>query len=259
MQDVISQVRENLSGADKQRTTVIGLGLAGGVIAAWLVLHVYALFFVDLAAINPALAVAIVAVQCWLYVGIFIVAHDCMHGSLAPGRPGVNRWFGRICLFLYAAFDFDTLKAKHRDHHRHAGTEHDPDFHKDDPHSFWLWYARFFREYFSGRELVIIFAAVLIYVLLLGAPLLNVWVFWALPAIVSSLQLFYFGTYLPHQPGQEPFADSHNSRTNSYPHWLSLLTCFHFGYHHEHHLFPYLPWWRLPRAHDALRRAEGQV
>jgi len=257
MEQVITRVRDSIGGADKRRTTVIGLSLATGVILGWLALHVYAVFFVDLAALNPLLIAAIVAAQCWLYVGIFIVAHDCMHGSLAPGRPAVNRWFGRICLALYAAFDFDTLKAKHRDHHRHAGTEHDPDFHEDAPHSFWAWYARFFREYFSGREFFIIFAAVLVYVLVLGAPLANIWVFWALPAIVSSLQLFYFGTYLPHQPGQEPFADTHNSRTNDYPHWLSLLTCFHFGYHHEHHLFPYLPWWRLPAAHDALRRAQA--
>ena len=26
---------------------------------------------------------------------------------------------------------------------------------------------------------------------------------------------------------------------------LSLLACFHFGYHYEHHARPDLPWWRL--------------
>ena len=39
--------------------------------------------------------------------------------------------------------------------------------------------------------------------------------------------------------------------------WLaSLLTCFHFGMHHEHHLSPNTPWWRLPEARrEALRLA----
>jgi beta-carotene ketolase (CrtW type) len=27
---------------------------------------------------------------------------------------------------------------------------------------------------------------------------------------------------------------------------VSLLTCFHFGYHHEHHDTPWVPWWKLP-------------
>ena len=28
--------------------------------------------------------------------------------------------------------------------------------------------------------------------------------------------------------------------------FLSLLSCFHFGYHHEHHRAPWIAWWRLP-------------
>ena len=251
-------VREQIASMDKDRVAATGIGLASLIIAAWLALHVYAVFFLDLATLSPWLVPLIIAVSCWLYVGIFIIAHDCMHGTLAPGRPGINRWFGRICLFVYAGFDFDELKAKHHDHHRHAGTEHDPDFDEREPHAFWPWYVRFFSEYFSGREFAIISLAVAIYVLALGASLANIWLFWAIPAILSSLQLFYFGTYLPHHPGEAPFADRHNSRTNTYPRWLSLITCFHFGYHHEHHLFPYLPWWRLPEAHAAMIQA-GEV
>ena len=34
----------------------------------------------------------VIGLLCWLNVGLFIVAHDCMHGSLAPGFPGINRF-----------------------------------------------------------------------------------------------------------------------------------------------------------------------
>ena len=35
----------------------------------------------------------------------------------------------------------------------------------------------------------------------------------------------------------------------------SLVTCYHFGYHHEHHLYPAVPSWRLPAARrSALQR-----
>jgi beta-carotene ketolase (CrtW type) len=78
--------------------------------------------------------------------------------------------------------------------------------------------------------------------------------FWALPADFLSFQLFYFGTYLPHRHEDEPFGDRHNARSNDFSWPVSLLTCFHFGYHHEHHEHPREPWWRLPATRAAMRR-----
>lgn len=232
-----------------QRQTAIGLALAAAIIAAWTALHIAGVFFMPLRLDLAWAIVPMVLVQCWLYVGLFIVAHDCMHGSLAPFRPDINRLVGRLCLTLYAGFNFDALNRKHHFHHRHSGTADDPDFDEVPPHGFLAWYWKFFTEYFGWREYLFISAVTLIYVLLLGADIANVLVFWALPALVSSLQLFAFGTYLPHRPDADPFVDRHNARTNHYPWLLSLLSCFHFGYHHEHHLQPDVPWWRLPKAH----------
>ena len=227
------------------RQTAIGLSLAIGVIAAWLAVHITAVFFLPLDGL--ALLVApIVLLQCWLSVGLFIVAHDCMHGALAPGRPALNRAVGCLALLVYAGFSFDRLSAKHFDHHRHAGTAADPDFDADNPRHFWPWYRRFFGQYFGIREFSVLTLIVAVYLLLLGADLENLLLFWALPAILSSLQLFLFGTYLPHRAGDAPFPDRHNARSNGFGPALSLLTCFHFGYHHEHHRSPATPWWRLP-------------
>jgi beta-carotene ketolase (CrtW type) len=245
----------NVTDTDISRTrqSVIGLLLAGLLIAAWMAAHVFAVFFYPWSPLGIWCAPLMVALLSWLYVGLFIVAHDCMHGSLVPFRPTLNRRIGQLCLLLYAGFDYDRMNPKHHLHHRHSGTGEDPDFHDAHPHAFWPWYAKFFREYFSGRELIIIAALTAGYYVL-GAPLLNIWVFWALPAVLSSFQLFGFGTYLPHKPADPRFPDRHNARTNQYPWLVSLLTCFHFGYHHEHHLHPGVPWWRLPAAHaDYLR------
>ena len=226
----------------------IGISLALAIIAAWLALHVYGVFFHRLDALGIATAPVLIALQCWLNVGLFIVAHDAMHGSLAPFRPSLNLWMGRLCLAVYAGFSYDKLIGKHFDHHRHSGTSGDPDFHADGPKRFWPWYVAFFRRYFGLREFLTISAAILAYVVVLGAPPLNMALFWGVPAILSSFQLFYFGTYLPHRHEDEPFSDDHRARSNEFS-WLgSLLTCFHFGYHHEHHDQPYLPWWRLPSA-----------
>lgn len=230
------------------RQTAIGIGLAAAIFVAWLVLHVWGVFFHPFSGVGLAAAPLLVALLTWLDVGLFIIAHDCMHGSLAPGRPGINRAIGRVALGLYAGFSFDKLLLKHHAHHRHSGTAADPDFDPSGPHRFWPWYGRFFREYFGCREFLILAVVPWVYVLVLGAPWPRLLMFWALPAILSSLQLFAFGTYLPHRHTAATFADRHNARSNEYGWVASLLTCFHFGYHHEHHLKPGVPWWRLPRT-----------
>ena len=239
------------SGLARGRQAQIGVTLAVAIIAAWVCGHVVGVFLMPVEWGTAWIVVPMILLQTWLYVGLFIVAHDCMHGSLVPFRPAMNRLFGRLCLTLYAGFSFDNLNKKHHLHHRHSGTAEDPDFDEHPPHGFWAWYYRFFTEYFGWREYVFISLLTLVYILVLGARLENVLLFWALPALLSSLQLFTFGTYLPHRPEAMPFTDRHNARTNHYPWWLSLLSCFHFGYHHEHHLQPDVPWWRLPAAHEA--------
>ena len=222
-----------------------GLLLAFLIIAGWLAIHVWSVFFLDLDGPRLPAAVFLVALICWLNVGMFIVAHDAMHGSLAPGRPATNRTIGRTALLLYAGFNYDRLIFDHMAHHRDPGTAGDPDFNVDHPDRFWPWYLGFFRHYFGWQQLLFLTAVTLAY-LLLGASYANILLFWALPAILSSLQLFYFGTYLPHRREEQSFADHHNARTNQYSWLASLLSCFHFGYHHEHHLSPHVPWWRLP-------------
>ncbi|CAL80117.1 Beta-carotene ketolase (Beta-carotene oxygenase) [Bradyrhizobium sp. ORS 278] len=240
------------SRRDDARQRRVGLTLAAVIIAAWLVLHVGLMFFWPLTLHSLLPALPLVVLQTWLYVGLFIIAHDCMHGSLVPFKPQVNRRIGQLCLFLYAGFSFDALNVEHHKHHRHPGTAEDPDFDEVPPHGFWHWFASFFLHYFGWKQVAIIAAVSLVYQLVFAVPLQNILLFWALPGLLSALQLFTFGTYLPHKPATQPFADRHNARTSEFPAWLSLLTCFHFGFHHEHHLHPDAPWWRLP---EIKRRA----
>jgi beta-carotene ketolase (CrtW type) len=229
--------------------TAIGLSLAAALMAGWLGAHVYGVFLHRWTPADVVLAPLLILVQCWLNVGLFIVAHDCMHGSLAPGRPWLNRAVGHVVLALYAGFSFDRLIGKHHAHHRHSGTAEDPDFHADGPRAFWPWYVAFFRRYFGLREFAVLAALLATYLFVFRVDPANALVFWGVPAILSSLQLFYYGTYLPHRHESDAFSDSHNARSLELGPFASLVTCFHFGgYHHEHHEQPWMPWWRLPNA-----------
>ena len=240
--------------SDPQRrshaASVTSLALASGVIAAWLALHVFAVWHLDALA-NPTLAFACVVGLTWLSVGLFIIAHDAMHGALAPGWPRLNAAIGSLALLLYAGFSWRKLITKHMAHHRHAGTDDDPDFGRGGIVS---WYLDFVRAYFGWRETIVLGCAVILYAVILG-PRWPYVAFWSLPSILASIQLFVFGTWLPHRPGEDGFADRHNARSTRVGDPLSLLTCFHFGgYHHEHHLYPSVPWWRLP---STRRMGEG--
>jgi beta-carotene ketolase (CrtW type) len=226
-----------------------GVWLALVLIFAWTLSHVASVFYYDWQQSPHILMPFMVCWLCWLYVGLFIVAHDCMHGTLSSSAR-VNRVVGKLCLMLYACFDFEQMRTKHHAHHAYAGTPRDPDFLASDQRNFRSWYLKFFREYSTLKQYAGIVILSWSYILLFHVPVANVLVFWALPAILSSLQLFAFGTYFPHRPDGAPFDDHHNARSNDYPRWLSLITCFHFGYHHEHHAAPHLPWWRLPEARE---------
>lgn len=225
-----------------------GLWLAAGIALAWIAIHVGAIFFWAWWRAPPGVIAAVVLVQAWLSTGLFIVAHDCMHGSLFPGRPRLNRIVGTLFLGAYAGLSFRLLHPKHHLHHAAPGTAEDPDFHAGQPRRAVPWFLRFFRGYYTHGQIARITAAALVY-LLLGASLTSIVLFWAVPAVLALLQLFLFGTFLPHRHTAEPFVDDHRARSTRVTTLLSFLTCFHFGgYHHEHHLSPGTPWWRLPRV-----------
>ena len=48
------------------------------------------------------------------------------------------------------------------------------------------------------------------------------------------------------------YAQARFCRTTLMPTWLSMLLCYHFTLHTEHHLFPQVPWYKLPRLQKML-------
>jgi beta-carotene/zeaxanthin 4-ketolase len=236
----------------------IGLTLFALVLGSWLAIHFWAMFAFSMTARNWPLVIPVFAVQCWLSVGMFIVAHDAMHGSLVPGHAEANRSVGRLLLTVYAGFGWQKLRDAHFDHHRHVGSECDPDFNAKNPRDFWPWYRLFLTRYFGWQSMAYVWLVVLTYFFVFHVPPLNILLLYGLPAIASSMQLFYFGTYRPHRHQADSFPDHHRARSNNYGTLTSLLSCFHFGYHHTHHLEPGVPWWKLPGCHAQALAAKEQ-
>ena len=228
-----------------------GVGVASVVFAAWGVSLVL-LMQVELSWWALAWAPLAIALRSFLNVGLFISAHDAMHGTLWPSRPRINHTIGRAAVFLYAGFSYDVLWKAHIEHHRAPGTEADPDFSEKPGDGPVKWFTAFMIRYSSIQQFLVM-TLYLFGLLAFSVSIWNVILFWAVPAILSAMQLFYFGTYQPHRPLDKPFSDQHRARTVERPVWLSFITCYHFGYHLEHHRYPWVPWWALPALRKTLR------
>ncbi len=111
------------------------------------------------------------------------------------------------------------------------------------------------QEYLDDKErTIILFKIIAIFITFkfgLHISAVSLLLFWFLPIVLSSMQLFLFGTYLPHR--SEDSENSHHAVSSNYPLILSFLTCYHFGYHWEHHEYPHLPWYKLPSMRQIQR------
>lgn len=212
----------------------MGVFAATSVISLWLI-SIVSLMSWQVKLSNPLVYIMIL-VQMHLYTGLFITAHDAIHGTVSSNRS-LNNAIGWICTVLYACFPFNKLRAKHYEHHTYVHTDRDPDYHSG---NFWLWYFNFIKEYISWWQIVLM--AIIFNILEIWIAESSLFLFWVLPSLLSTFQLFYFGTWLPHHGEHD---NKYQSRSQNRNHLFAFLSCYYFGYHYEHHDSPGTPWWRL--------------
>ena len=202
---------------------------------------------------SPFILIAIIVlVRAFLHTGLFIIAHDAMHDSLAPRNPYLNRLIGQISLFFYAGLSFKQCRYNHRLHHQSPETSEDPDFKSYSQQNIIGWYLKFMSNYLGTQQLIRLASIwiAIYYIIHINSQnaLYIVTIFYALPLVISSLQLFIVGTWLPHRNGHESKPVQSN-QSLALPTALSFAACYHFGYHQEHHQSPSTPWFRLPTLH----------
>ena len=219
-----------------------GIFYAIAIVALWALSLTYLLHYkIDF---RDPLIYVFVLIQMHLYTGIFITAHDAIHGVVVPNNKKLNYGIGFLCATIFAYNNYEKLSRKHHLHHAHVVSEEDPDYYDG---NFFRWYLKFALEYVTIWQILLM--AVTYNLLKLFFPMENLIVFWEIPAILSTLQLFYFGTYLPHRGEHHP-SDKFKAKSQKLNHFFAFITCYFFGYHHEHHAYPYLPWWNLAKAKE---------
>jgi beta-carotene ketolase (CrtW type) len=253
MQEINTRVWDN-----PRVTSAIGGMLAIAIVGLW-ILSLALLLSLNLGDMGWGWLLLALLARTFLHTGLFILAHDAMHRSLLPSYPRGNDLLGAIALCLYACLPYHSCRLNHARHHRYPAQTGDPDFHDGINSQPWRWYLKFMSEYLSIKQwslflgVVCVVSAIAIGVYHLS-PFRLLW-WWILPLLLSSIQLFVFGTYLPHRRTEE--GNAHRAHTIDYPLLWSFLTCYHFGYHWEHHEYPQTPWYRLPALYLQARSGDS--
>ena len=180
-------------------------------------------------------------IQTWLFTGLFITAHDSMHGTISANRK-LNNVIGFSATLLFAGMWYPMLIKKHKMHHVNPGTALDPDYYTG-KQNFFIWWFSFMKSYVTIWQILIM--AGLFNLGLLFFSEIQLIVLWIIPSILATFQLFYFGTYLPHRLPHTTEMGIYKSRTLKKNHLWAMLSCYFFGYHYEHHASPQTPWWKL--------------
>ena len=236
--------------------SIKGLTIAGMVIGTWFI-SLILLLTAEIHQIPVPIILLGIIWQTFLYTGLFITAHDAMHGTIFPKNRRANDLIGSLAVKLFALFSYQRMLKKHWEHHRHPASLQDPDYHDGTHPGFFSWYIHFMMSYVTWWQILGMAITFNLFIYFFKLETINLIVFWIIPPLLSTFQLFYFGTYLPHREPGEPFRDAHRARSNDYRILWSFLSCYHFGYHWEHHEYPHIAWWSLPKIRKLTLKKSG--
>jgi beta-carotene/zeaxanthin 4-ketolase len=216
----------------------LGLWVGLSILLAWGFCLYFLLAHFQISWYSP-LTWLLMLVQTHLYTGLFITAHDAMHGVVDPNKK-INNAIGWLAALLFAYNWYPRLFPRHHQHHRFVASEQDPAYHASG--NFFRWYLSFLGNYITIWQILAMAATYNLLILIF--PQENVILYWMVPSILATCQLFYFGTYLPHM-GEHAPDNRHKSGSQAKNHLWAFLSCYFFGYHWEHHNYPGTPWWQL--------------
>jgi fatty acid desaturase len=246
-------------------------------VGALLVLHAWGLIFASMALVawwpHPLTFVVAVMVIGTRQLGLAILMHEASHGALFNNRR-LNEWVGT---WLCAAPVFTSLqlyRPYHLAHHRHTQQAEDPDLGLSAPFPITrksLWrkilrdlsgrtaYQRRLEQFRRGlAKEGKAFVANLILLAALSAagfwwlyPLL-----WLVPLatwyqLVSRIRNIAEHAVVP--DNDDPLRNTRTTGANFLE--RLLVAPYWVNYHLEHHLFMFVPCWRLPMAHRMLLEA----
>ncbi len=252
---------------------VKALGAKSNLMGVWLVLHAWGLIFGSMALFvwwpNPFTFLLAAMVIGTRQLGLAILMHDAAHGLLFADRR-LNDWVGSWLLAYPVAASLTLYRPYHLTHHRHTQQAEDPDLGLSAPFpisrkSLWRKILRDLtgqtafqrrREQFRRGLAVrggLIANAVLFALLAVAGYWWLYPVLWLLPLatwyqLVTRIRNIAEHAVVP--DNDDPLRNTRTTLAN--PVERLFIAPYWVNYHLEHHLFMFVPCWRLPAAHRLL-------
>jgi len=223
-----------------------------------------------------AVVVGGIAIVSGRQLALAVLMHEGAHWLLLPDRRANDRVSNWLCAYPLL-FDTAAYRKIHLQHHKHTGTDRDPDLGLAAP--FPITSASFARKIardLSGITGLKRYAFLLStwswrtrpfwgFVLTNGLLLTALWaagiweaylLLWLLPSatclsLVLRLRSIAEHAVVPDQT--DPIRQTRTTLTN--PLVRFFIAPHHVGYHLEHHLYMYIPHYRLAKTHRMLDRA----
>jgi fatty acid desaturase len=210
---------------------------------------------------------------------LFAIEHEATHHTLLS-RPWANDAVGRFA-GLMILLPFEWFRWFHMAHHRHTNdAAKDPEIaggKRPDTRLAWAWHisgipywmaeAKVILRLAKGSDIdafipanavsrLVTEARVLlaIYVLAILSLFFSSFLFWVwlLPVIVGqiALRVFLLAEHADCPHVTNMFENTRTTLTSRLMRWVT----WNASYHVEHHVFPMVPWYNLPRLHEAMKK-----
>lgn len=203
-------------------------------------------------------------------VGLSILMHESNHNLLFKNRT-LNRWVGFLC-GLPSLVSVTAYRTLHLAHHAHTGTHEDPDSMENSvpkslPMVFFFYLFLFIGAYLYLIHLVktsitladkkrkrmiiteyflIVAVFTTLFMLLPFQVMLHVWL---IPLLIAA-QLTNVRGLAEHTltTPDNVFTETRTVKSNPFVSFMMN----NLNYHLDHHLFPGVPWYNLPKLHSIL-------
>lgn len=205
--------------------------------------------------------------------GISLFTHEGVHGVLSS-NPHWNRMLSILCA-LPVLQNFSAYKVLHLKHHKHLGIEGDPDHYKNYTQWNWLVFMMYwgrlligypayitaipilgFRQGNAVERIWIVIEITLLGFLVTGvllSPLPKAFLIhgWLIPMLLINTMVNIRG--MSQHTLLEDESDVIRGTRTILTNPVTRFFMCNENYHLEHHLYPAVPWYNLPRLHQELQ------